>query len=246
MERSLLAPVSRDAIDLMSKLLRSKEYRLCSPEYAGNDGATNTKKSTSRSARQPDYRFLNSLPRSNHFVYPKDAKDIKAHPFFREIRWDTIHRERPPFIPNVQSDSIGEYFEAEKDLLSDMSDDSDSETGGETAAWCANDVGPDKAGTDSPFARWVALKTWDLDGANADVRKKVRKQPKRARDKILRDPYLCRTVMDVRKKRAFLGYTYRRPKLVVAGVTDGSHFHNRRKTPSFSTNSCMGRSGSSL
>jgi serine/threonine protein kinase len=35
---------------------------------------------------------------------------------------------------------------------------------------------------------------------------------KRARDKVLRDPNTAHIVLDVRKKNAFFGYTYRRPK----------------------------------
>lgn len=42
--------------------------------------------------------------------------------------------------------------------------------------------------------------------------KKVKKRP---RDKLLRDPVVARKVMDLRKKNAFFGYTYRRPKPVV-------------------------------
>lgn len=42
--------------------------------------------------------------------------------------------------------------------------------------------------------------------------KKIRKRP---RDKLLRDPVTARKVMELRKKSAFFGYTYRRPKGVV-------------------------------
>lgn len=40
---------------------------------------------------------------------------------------------------------------------------------------------------------------------------------KRARDKILRDPRMYRTAMHVRKRYAFMGYTYRRPHYVKRG-----------------------------
>jgi protein-serine/threonine kinase len=40
---------------------------------------------------------------------------------------------------------------------------------------------------------------------------------KRARDKILRDPKMYRTAMHVRKRYAFMGYTYRRPHYVRRG-----------------------------
>lgn len=41
------------------------------------------------------------------------------------------------------------------------------------------------------------------------------KEKKRARDKMLRDPDLGKKVLELRKKGAFLGYTYRRPKLLL-------------------------------
>lgn len=42
-----------------------------------------------------------------------------------------------------------------------------------------------------------------------------RKERKRPRDKLLRDPIVARKVMEIRKKNAFFGYTYRRPKAIV-------------------------------
>lgn len=42
-----------------------------------------------------------------------------------------------------------------------------------------------------------------------------RKEKKRPRDKLLRDPAVARKVMELRKKSAFFGYTYRRPKPLV-------------------------------
>lgn len=41
---------------------------------------------------------------------------------------------------------------------------------------------------------------------------KAKKEKKRARDKMLRDPVVGRKVLELRKKSAFFGYTYRRPK----------------------------------
>lgn len=41
-----------------------------------------------------------------------------------------------------------------------------------------------------------------------------KKERKRPRDKMLRDPEVGRKVMELRKKGAFFGYTYRRPKTV--------------------------------
>lgn len=239
----MLPPVSREAIDLTSRLLRCKELRLCSPKYAKNDRVINPSRRASRSARQANQQYT-GFHDPSHFAYADDAEDIKAHTFFYGIRWKSLHRDTPPFIPHVQHD-IAEYFESEKELLSDMSND-ESDSDYEETAWYPNDVGLDKAGAASPFARWVALETWDLDGANGETqqkrnaevminkqkKKRQKKQQKRPRDKILRDPMLYRTVMDVRKKGAFLGYTYRRPRAVgLSGVVRVQPNSMRRSIP---------------
>ena len=44
---------------------------------------------------------------------------------------------------------------------------------------------------------------------------KGRKEKKRARDKLLRDPVVGKKVMEIRKKGAFFGYSYRRPKALM-------------------------------
>lgn len=52
----------------------------------------------------------------------------------------------------------------------------------------------------------------DPDAVVAAAMKKTGKEKKRPRDKMLRDPEVGRKVLELRKKGAFLGYTYRRPK----------------------------------
>jgi len=51
----------------------------------------------------------------------------------------------------------------------------------------------------------------DPDAALAAATKRPRER-KRPRDKMLRDPEIGKKVLELRKKGAFLGYTYRRPK----------------------------------
>lgn len=47
---------------------------------------------------------------------------------------------------------------------------------------------------------------------NETKSKKPKKEKKRPRDKILRDPRTAKIALEMRKRGAFLGYTYRRPK----------------------------------
>jgi hypothetical protein len=50
--------------------------------------------------------------------------------------------------------------------------------------------------------------------------KRRRKEKKRPRDKLLRDPQVGRTVLEIRKKGAFVGYTYRRPRFTLPELED--------------------------
>lgn len=42
--------------------------------------------------------------------------------------------------------------------------------------------------------------------------KRRKREKKRPRDKLLRDPEVGRAAMEIRKRGAFVGYTYRRPR----------------------------------
>lgn len=60
---------------------------------------------------------------------------------------------------------------------------------------------------------------------------KPRKEKKRPRDKVLRDPLMRKAVMEVRKKSAFFGYTYRRPKPIhIDGAVKYRRSHITRPT----------------
>jgi hypothetical protein len=51
--------------------------------------------------------------------------------------------------------------------------------------------------------------------------KRRKKEKKRPRDKLLRDPELGRLVLEIRKKGAFVGYTYRRPRFSLPELESG-------------------------
>jgi hypothetical protein len=50
--------------------------------------------------------------------------------------------------------------------------------------------------------------------------KKRKREKKRPRDKLLRDPDVSQTVLEIRKKGAFVGYTYRRPRFSLLDLED--------------------------
>ncbi|KAJ5702080.1 hypothetical protein N7488_009628 [Penicillium malachiteum] len=207
--------VSQEAMNLISQILQERQFRLCSQKYQANDMLA---------GRPVSAQFLYSMdPRyktiKSYFVYPNDAADIKAHPFFRGIRWNELHRVQPPRIPRVKNwedtryfddwkKSVGNIEEASHESDSEGSDDDCDEKqapdGVDNLDSMANSAQPDQPGPDtSPAADGNTKKAPDAE---------KRKEKKRPRDKILRDKKLGRAAMEIRKRGAFLGYTYRRPK----------------------------------
>lgn len=226
METSSDKLVSAEAIDLIIQILREKEYRLCSRKYMLND-YMHSKRPYGLINRPAD---RTSKDYNGFYVYPDDAGEIKAHPFFEGINWDELHIRTPPFIPKVKNWEDTKYFE-EDEPISDVGDSSsivgspnpittpDQEMG------VPNMIAPDlkaaaevlrngRNGSESKLndkPKQLPSKMAASIKASVKVYKK-RKEKKRPRDKILRDAVVGKAVMDIRKRGAFIGYTYRRPK----------------------------------
>ncbi|KAL2870948.1 uncharacterized protein BJX67DRAFT_369859 [Aspergillus lucknowensis] len=212
--------VSAEAIDFINSLLQEKEFRLSSNKYKVNDVLN----------PRPSKRFFSKVDPANQnyqglYVYPNDATDIKSHPFFRGINWDGIHRTVPPFIPKVKGWEDTRYFE-DGDYPSDHYDettDSDVDQAKEdNEPHCVKDI-PQANGRLRVNGKnqnpQLPMRDGHQDSGNPPAKKKKPKEPRRPRDKILRDKRLRKTVLDMRKKGAFLGYTYRRPKGVIMALT---------------------------
>lgn len=209
-------PVSRNAIDLMMALLEERQDRLSAKRYRENDWVLRD--------HGVNARHMRTLNSTGHIVYPNDADDIKAHPFFRNIQWSTFHMTRPPFVPRVHGDQpITKYFDDEAEIMSE-SDHLDSSSYeapdliDATPPWApsmAELLGEEQS---TPVAEpgnkndGIPLPPYEqVCKAFQNVRRR-RKEKKRPRDKLLRDPLVGRTVLEIRKKGAFIGYTYRRPR----------------------------------
>lgn len=203
--------VTGEAVDLINSLLQEKEFRLSCTEYRQNDPPP---------ARSPPrYLFYNidafSQDNRGYYVYTNDATDIKAHPFFRNINWDILFRTIPPFIPKVKGWEDTRYFD---DWGNGQDDDSMSNSSN-----MENEVEgqPRPSQFDGPFSRdqdeTPASDQKENPKPNAQSPARDRKKGKeknRPRDKLLRDKRTGKTALEMRKKSAFLGYTYRRPKAV--------------------------------
>lgn len=212
--------VSAEAIDVINSLLQEKEFRLSSSKYKTNDVLT------SRASKcffyKPDGSNQNY---QGHYVYPNDASDIKSHPFFHGINWDEIHRMSPPFVPKVRGWEDTRYFE-DGDYPTDHdgeSTDSETELGNDDNVQHDGNGKPGQSAKKdlNPDSRPTGKDGKDRDNAaNPPAKgKKRNKESKRPRDKILRDRRLRKTALEMRKRGAFLGYTYRRPKGVIMALT---------------------------
>lgn len=59
------------------------------------------------------------------------------------------------------------------------------------------------------------------------------KEKRRPRDRVLRDKDMGRKALEIRKKGAFIGYTYRRPRLISLEEERGRQRATRSMIPSF-------------
>ncbi|RDA85773.1 hypothetical protein CP532_6315 [Ophiocordyceps camponoti-leonardi (nom. inval.)] len=206
--------VSDRCKDLMYHLIQDKEFRLCSKRYKMKD------RSELDQGRKTDC--------FGRFVFPDDADEIKAHRWFRNLPWDRISTMRPPFVPHIANDEDTRYFEG--------SDPMDTSTGSSRRDM---ELTPDQVrATLHEFRPYVQNLAVDLmsapfdsarlrsadDGIDSTARLTAsermmlkqfiriygRKEQKRPRDILLRDESIKDVVLDVRKKTAFIGYTWAR------------------------------------
>lgn len=200
--------MSRRCQDLIRSIIQDKEYRLCSRRYRIADQGN----------VHVDY--------AGRYVYPNDAEEIKAHKWFREIPWDRLHLIPPPFIPAIRSLDDTQYFD-EDDPISDFSESGDTkeptiEELNEALKFFDESVQRLATGFiarpyDTAKLKKVSREIDALQLADEQksylkdfIRHYGRKEKKRPRDKLLRDKETAPKVLELKKKGAFLGYTYRR------------------------------------
>ena len=230
--------VSRDVRDLIGHLLQEKEIRLSSSQYTYNDymhdpnlpGALIDKPAN---PRDRDYK--------GYYVYADDASEIKNHPFFEDIEWETLHLSKPPEVPKVSGKDDTHYFDEEvavsepddEPSISSLDEDNLRNQEAFEEQIAAEYHARQNSGsndTDATTAEHPA------DGAAEDRRLKAQttkantsapllnkktkqaKEKKRPRDRILRDKTVAKQVLQVRKTGAFWGYSYRRPRRVIQSI----------------------------
>jgi protein-serine/threonine kinase len=165
---------------------------------------------------------------AGRYVYPNDAEDIKSHRWFKDIQWERLHLMTPPFVPAIKSMDDTQYFD-EEDPISDFSSSHEYQPEPPTdmdldgALRCFNReiqilARGYVAGTyDSARLRRIEK---EIEGfvmgdeqkeyLRGFVRVYGQKERKRPRDILLRDREIASKVLEVRRRGAFLGYSYRR------------------------------------
>ncbi|KAJ5316667.1 hypothetical protein N7508_001175 [Penicillium antarcticum] len=202
--------VSQDAIDLIHRILQARQYRLSSQKYQANDILI-SRSVSNQMLYSMDSRYRNI---ASYYVYPNDAADIKVHPFFRGIQWQNLHLCQPPTIPRVRNWEDTRYFDDWKLVFNSSGkaaahESEDSETPGSDPDAISPAPNADENISMSVEPPSVSVTP---DVVSEQVKKaEKKKERKRPRDKILRDKKMGKSVLEIRKKGAFLGYTYRRP-----------------------------------
>ncbi|KAL9115296.1 MAG: hypothetical protein Q9187_007327, partial [Circinaria calcarea] len=225
--------VSHEAKELINSILQKKELRLCSKKYMLNDYELSKRSHLHLVASNPEKQPQDY---QGYFVFPDDATDIKSHAFFDGICWDHLHLSKPPWVPSVKSRDDTTYFD-EDIPISDV-DDAPSTSSiqeedllkqeayeDEIAAVYAREVrdqGENKGNYDgiqsvndiimaenAKLDAALDAPNGELGGGKKGFRPREKRRP---RDRILRDKQVAKQVLELRKKGAFLGYTYQRPK----------------------------------
>jgi len=95
--------VSHEGVDLIQQLLCEPEDRLGSQRTVSVSRPNSLIIANRRSGFYP-----NGLGGGGSI---DGAEHIKAHPWFRGIDWDNIHRQEPPFKPDLQSPTDTKHFD---------------------------------------------------------------------------------------------------------------------------------------
>ncbi|PKS10661.1 hypothetical protein jhhlp_002416 [Lomentospora prolificans] len=197
--------------DLLRQLIQDPEERLSSYRYQLKDKSTSIHGMTGTS-----------------YVFPGDGEDIKAHKWFRNISWHRLHLETPPFVPQTRSVDDTRYFEDDErisDWSSTVASSNNEQTLGreevrlllrgmreDVHAFAVKLISSpyDPRSIDKKIDEERGLFLREREVLKRFVRVYGRKDKRRPRDPLMRDPKIKHAVLSYRKKTAFLGYTWRR------------------------------------
>ena len=234
--RRLLPPPSETVKELLQSILTEKEARLSSRQYRHAGRRLSAATSSSPLARHvyPNgaeeikcHKFFQGIAWSQvHLQQPPFVPRVKENQSITKYFED----EKDIISDNSSS------FQSLKERIDDHASDEDVREvlGPYYEQWKAERIEKEKHElgieecTDTELHRikehfgpgyesWKAERVVQVGEQRAErgvenKPMKNTKEKKRPRDKMLRDPGVARKVMELRKRNAFFGYTYRRPK----------------------------------
>ena len=240
--RLLLPPPSDLALDLMQSILTDKDVRLSSRQYRQSEAARLTRRPSNPVTAQGKHAYPNGSEdiKCHEFFRGMPWADMHARPppfvprvrekqsitkYFEDEK-DIVSEESSPYSSSTSDhtgntgsgDTAAERLQQEKvDVGLQACSHAEFQRirehfGASYATWKTERMA---------FLRRKRLEREENDEANGDdveTSSKPRKERKRPRDKVLRDATVGKKVMEIRKKKAFFGYTYRRPKPLVLDV----------------------------
>lgn len=245
-QRRLLPPPTDTVIDLLQGILTDKEVRLSSRQYRHTERGLGRRLSIAAQNVSPlarhvypngaeeikTHQYFRSIPWSQmHLMQPPFVPRVRENQsitkYFEDEK-DIVTDDSSSFV------SIQERLGLEGDVDEEHAK---AMLGAHFDRWKAEhqarerrELGIEdcsdgelqriKDHFGAEYEAWKAERVAQVDekrGADPAAASKPKKEKKRARDKLLRDPAVGRKVMEIRKRGAFFGYTYRRPKPVVLG-----------------------------
>lgn len=235
--RRWLPPPSNAVVDLLQGILTDKELRLSSRHYRHTEARLARRLSSASAPISPLIRhvysndaeeikaheFFQGIPWSQmHLITPPFVPRVRENQsitkYFEEEK-DILSNDMSSSTTSAQSnandsdrDGLTAHFDHDDKGLEQLEKDMMEH---DLADCTTSDLQRLKAYFGDDFESWKAERLRTMaDKGNAEISPlyKNKKEKKRPRDKVLRDLEVGRKVLEIRKKTAFFGYTYRRPK----------------------------------
>ncbi|TKA60582.1 hypothetical protein B0A55_11152, partial [Friedmanniomyces simplex] len=242
--RRLLPPPSDTVTDLLQAILTDKEVRMSSRQYRHSEARLGRRLSAASHNPLAKYVYANGADeiKAHRFFHgiPWSQMHLMQPPFVPRVKENQSITKYFEDEKDIVTDNSSSYMSIKErlDLQTDVDDASaKAALGTHFERWKIEriekeryDLGLEECSDaelqrikehfGADYEKWKAgrmLQVYEERMQHGiDPRAhKGKKEKKRARDKLLRDPVVGKKVMEIRKKGAFFGYSYRRPKALV-------------------------------
>ncbi|KAK0947053.1 hypothetical protein LTR29_001636 [Friedmanniomyces endolithicus] len=260
--RRLLPPPSDAVTDLLQAILTDKEVRMSSRQYRHSEARLGRRLSTASHNPLAKYVYANGADeiKAHKFFHgiPWSQMHLMQPPFVPRVKENQSITKYFEDEKDIVTDDSSSFMSIKERLeLQSEVDDASAKAalGTHFERWKAERVEKQKYElgleecSDAELRRikehfGADYEKWKADRAQQVYEERVqhgidprglkgKKEKKRARDKLLRDPVVGKKVMEIRKRGAFFGYSYRRPK--VLGEMEGLKGRQGLKRPTILT-----------